>query len=165
MEPKNQQKVILTFLEPRIDKKLLSRIKFWHVFCDSMSIMGEHLTFVSFQRKVSRDNPKGHNKQDATCHCCKSPIINIVTLSDGNEYGIDCALNLQGLTDVVRKEIRESSKDRKYKYFICYYVPAFEQYHGHTWVTDISEDRAIAKFAKRMGRDIVNVKVLRTVEK
>jgi len=74
-------------------------------------------------------------------------------------------LNLQGLTDKVKKEIKEASKDKKYQYFICYYVPLYESYQGHKWVTDVSEEKAIAKFAKKQSRDIAHVKVLKTIEK
>jgi hypothetical protein len=86
-----------------------------------------------------------------------------VTLSDGNEYGIDCALRLQGLKPEVIKAIKDSTKPQMYKYHISHYVEMFDSWQGHIWITAESEEAAYKKYAKRAnGR---KMRINRTIKK
>lgn len=131
------------------------------------------LTFVKFEKIASRQNPNGR-KECTICKCCGATIGNVVTLSDNNVYGIDCALNLQSLSDKSKKQIKDSAKEKKYKYFVCLERAKYEWESDkkentilsrHTWITASSEEEAVKKFRQTDHPLFISVQILRTIEK
>ena len=135
--------------------------------------MTTQLTFVKFEKLANRFNPNGVNEYKQ-CKCCGATIGNIVTLSDGNTYGIDCALKLQ-LPATEIKAIKDSTKEKMYKYFVCMERSLYDwdecqgssKMERHEWITAPTEEKAIAKFMRKNGNHdkFIKCHVLKVVSK
>ena len=115
--------------------------------------MSTQLTFVSFRKLANRNNKNGLRECKKCAHCGAN-IGNVVTLSDGNEYGKDCAIKMQipHIVDQI-KAIEKAEKDANIRKY-CVSIKSInfdgsEWYSRTDWVKCDSPDNAIAKYNKK----------------